>query len=71
MEEAIFSRIHDHWFYLPEQAQLWQGIMCGEFGYQVNKLDVRQVLSGNYNFTEGFDEATRELRWKSVLERDP
>ena len=61
MEEAIFSRIHDHRFYLPEQALVCQGTMRGKFGYQANMLAERQVLSGNYNFTEGFDKATREL----------
>ena len=38
-----------------------QGTMRGEFGYQANTLAGRQVLSGNYKFTEGFHEATREL----------
>ena len=47
VEDAIFSRIHDHRFFLPEQAPVCQGMMRGEFGYQVNTLDGRQVLSSN------------------------
>ena len=61
MEETICSRIHGRRFYLLEQAPVCQGTLRGKFGYQVNTVARRQVLNGDYKFTEGFDEATGEL----------
>ena len=45
VEEAIFSRIYDDWFYLPEQARVCQGTLRGKFYYQANTVAGRQVLS--------------------------
>ena len=38
-----------------------QGTLRDEFGYQANTVAGCNVISGDYTFTEGFDEANREL----------
>ena len=47
VEEAIFSRIHNYRFYLPEHAPVCQGRLHGKFGYQVNTVAGRHMLSGD------------------------
>ena len=61
VEEAIWSKIHNEWFYAAEKAPICQERLRGEFGYQSDTPATRRVLDGTYNYTDDFDPPTKEL----------
>lgn len=61
VEGTLFKEIHGKRFYLAEQAPICKGRLRGEFGYMADTPAGRAVLAGNYEYTEDFDEGTKEL----------
>eukprot|EP00956_Cyclotella_meneghiniana_P010715 scaffold14988_cov36-Cyclotella_meneghiniana.AAC.2 len=61
VQEVIWSEVHQSRYHLAEEAPICQGKLRGEFGYSATSLAARQVLSGEYQFGEDFDTATRRI----------
>ena len=52
-EEAIWSSIHDHKFYMAEHAEICKGKLQGEFGYHAMRKVAEEVLEDTYEYTDG------------------
>jgi hypothetical protein len=58
VQVAIFDNIHRKRFFLAEAAPIRNGILCGQFGYNVTTKTARKVLGGSYKYPPEFDQAT-------------
>ena len=59
VENGIWDGIHGKRFYLSEQAPIWQGRLCGEFGYNASTIAAGKVLAGTYAYPLDCDPATK------------
>ena len=70
VQNEIWSRIHDQWFYLAEQAPICQGRLRGEFGYLAQTRSGKEVLNGTYNYGPTFHVASRALLEECAIIRE-
>jgi hypothetical protein len=61
IHEAIWSNIHRKRFYLAEEAPICNSPLREAFGYNADTEAGEEVLSGTYEFEQGFDDATRRI----------
>ena len=61
IEEAVWSSIHNHWFYTAEHPEVCKGKLQEEFGYHVVTKAAEEVLEGTYKYVEDFDKSTRDI----------
>ena len=61
VKNAIWNEIHRKRFYLAEQAPICKGELRGEFGYLAISKTAKDILAGEYDFPDDFDQPTREL----------
>ena len=54
VEEAVWSSIHNHRFYIAEHAEICKGKLRGEFGYHAVTKAAEEVLEGTYEYVDDF-----------------
>ena len=61
VQDAIWREVHQTRYHMAEEAPICQGKLRGEFGYNADTLAARQVLAGQYVFSDDFHASTRRL----------